>query len=106
MLTTVQIIVAISPIGAITDFTINTVDILLGWTNANGNWRSQIIRKEIILPEVIPADSGRSEDIVSSAADNQTDMHTIGKFSPIVTEDTSKHDVDKVTSVQRLDSHV
>lgn len=99
MLTIAHIIVTIIPIGAITDFTMNTFDILLGWTNANGNWRSHRIRKETNFPDVIPADLGRSEDIVSSGTDNKTGMHTIREVSPLVTKDTTKHNVHKITSV-------
>lgn len=99
ILTIAQIIVAIIPIGARIDFTMNTVDILLGWTNANGNCMSQIIRNEVSLPEVIPADSGRSEEIVSSVTNDKMDKRTIGKFSPVMTENTTKHHVHKITGV-------
>lgn len=60
--TRAHIMVTINPIGAITDLIWNTRAILLGCTNANGNWMSHSRPKAKRLAEVMAALLGRSGD--------------------------------------------
>lgn len=58
--TRAHIMVTINPIGAMTDLIWNTLDILLGCTNAKGNWMSHSRPKANRLAEVMAALAGRS----------------------------------------------
>lgn len=81
--------VTINPTGAMTDLIWKTLDILLGCTNANGNWMSHSRPKARRLAEVMAALAGRSgsRQLLVNVGLSEGWGHTIRKFGPAV----SKH---------------